>query len=359
MNSLNPLNHSTFNKFNMKKIFAFCMALCLLHTYARAGKNKDSIIVTKVWDKAPHNAFPDLFQHNKYFYATFRESTSHVGNENDGKVRVVRSKDLKKWETVTVFQLPGIDVREARLSDMPDGRMLVTVAAGVWKDKQYLSLEPYVAFSDKTGNNFSQLEKADIDASIKRELDWIWRVTWHNGVGYGVMYQTYPGHRGGEWKAHLLKTTDGKKYEQVLQLPVDGNPNESTIRFDKSGKMYILIRRESKDRMGMLATAGYPYKQFSFESLKWRLGGPNFLFLNDEELIIGSRFHEDKTCTALFLTDLKGNAKKIIRLPSNGDSSYPGLVLYKKKLWALYYSSHEGKTSIYMAEVPLSEFKNT
>ncbi len=344
----------------MKKIsfyFIFLM-LASLHAGATHTGRKDSIIVSKIWDKAPHNAFPDLFQHKKYFYATFRESTSHVGNENDGKVRLVRSKDLKSWETITQFQLPGIDIREARLSAMPDGRMLVTVAAGVWKDRQYVSLEPYVSFSDKSGNTFSPLEKAEIDPVIKRELDWIWRVTWNNGVGYGVLYQTYPGHRGGEWKAHLLKTTDGKKYEQVLELPVDGNPNECTIRFDRLGKMYILIRRESKDKMGMIATADYPYKNFSFQPLQWRLGGPNFLFLNDRELIIGSRYHEDKTCTALFLTDLKGNAKKIIRLPSNGDSSYPGLVIYNKKLWVLYYSSHEGKTSIYMAEVPLSEFKN-
>ncbi|MBX3256415.1 MAG: hypothetical protein KF862_19925 [Chitinophagaceae bacterium] len=345
----------------MKKICFYFLFLLLafLHANAKHDSKKDSIIITKVWDKAPHNAFPDLFRHKKYFYATFRESTSHVGNENDGKVRVVRSKDLKKWETITQLHLPGIDIREARLSAMPDGRMLVTVAAGVWKDNQYLSLEPYISYSDKPGNTFTALEKAEIDPVIKRELDWIWRVTWNNGVGYGVMYQTYPGHRGGEWKAHLLKTTDGKKYEQVLELPVDGNPNECTIRFDKAGKMYILIRRESKDKMGVMATADYPYKDFSFQPLKWRLGGPNFIFLNDHELIIGSRFHEEKTCTALFLTDLKGNAKKIIRLPSNGDSSYPGLVIYKKKLWALYYSSHEGKTSIYMAEVPLSEFEHT
>ena len=212
-------------------------------------------------------------------------------------------------------------------------------SCGVWKDNQYLSLEPYVAVSDKSGNNFSLLEKADIDPAIKRELDWIWKVTWYKGVGYGVMYQTYPGHRGGNWKAQLLRTTDGKKYERVLELPVDGNPNESTIRFDKNGKMYILIRRESDDKMGMLATADYPYSEFTFEKLKWRLGGPNFLFLNDKELIIGSRFHEEKVCTALFVTDLNGNTKKIIRLPSNGDSSYPGMVIYKKKLWVVYYQS--------------------
>ncbi len=311
----------------MKKTIVLCFNIFFLSLYisARTISPKDTIIVTKVWDMAPHNAFPDLFKHRRYFYATFRESTSHVGNENDGKVRVVRSRDLKKWETITQFHLPGIDIREARLSAMPDGRMLVTVAAGIWKDNRYLSLEPYISYSNKSGNRFTPLEKAEIDPVITRELDWIWRVTWYKETGYGVMYQTYPGHRVGNWEAQLLKTTDGKKYDQVVELPLDGNPNECTIRFDKDGKMYILIRRESKDRMGVIATGDYPYKNFSFQPLKWRLGGPNFVFLNDGELIIGSRLHEDKICTALFLTDLNGNVKKIISLTSNGDSSYPGM----------------------------------
>ena len=168
--------------------------------------------ISKIWDKSNHNSFPDLLKYKKYYYITFREGTNHVGNENDGTVRVMRSKDMQNWETVGIFKLDGMDVREARLSEMPDGRLLVTLAAGVWKDKQYTVLRPFVAFSDKRGLNFSALEEAVVDPVVKPEIDWIWRVTWHKGVGYGVLYQSFPGHRGGEWLAHLLKTTDGKNY---------------------------------------------------------------------------------------------------------------------------------------------------
>lgn len=87
----------------------------------------------------------------------------------------------------------------------------------------------------------------------------------------------------------------------------------------------------------------------------WR---PNFLFLNNDELVMGSRLHEDKKAyTALFLTDLTGKVKKTIKLPSGGDNSYPGLLVEKKTLWVVYYSSHEGKSAIYTAQVPLSEFR--
>jgi hypothetical protein len=41
----------------------------------------------------------------------------------------------------------------------------------------------------------------------------------------------------------------------------------------------------------------------------------------------------------------------VLTLPSGGDCSYPGMVWHDDRLWISYYSSHEGKTSIYLAKV--------
>jgi hypothetical protein len=38
-------------------------------------------------------------------------------------------------------------------------------------------------------------------------------------------------------------------------------------------------------------------------------------------------------------------------LPSGGDCSYPGLAFFGGRLWVSYYSSHEGRTAIYLAIV--------
>ncbi len=43
----------------------------------------------------------------------------------------------------------------------------------------------------------------------------------------------------------------------------------------------------------------------------------------------------------------------VLTLPSGGDTSYPGLVWHQNLLWMLYYSSHEGKTSMYLAKIRL------
>ena len=43
----------------------------------------------------------------------------------------------------------------------------------------------------------------------------------------------------------------------------------------------------------------------------------------------------------------------VLTFPSGGDTSYPGFVWHEGLLWMSYYSSHEGKTSIYLAKVKL------
>ncbi|RAJ94514.1 hypothetical protein LX87_04401 [Larkinella arboricola] len=332
-------------------------------TAAHAQENSE-IEVTKIWDKSPHDAFPDLIKFKDYYYCTLREATNHVGNESDGKVRVIRSKDGVKWESVKLFESSTEDVREARLSVRPDGTLMAIVAAGKFRDGRYWTLTPYASFSDKAGENFTPLQKVTYGSGITPTLDWIWRVTWHKGVGYGVMYSIKYTDVNGKWKrdmfAQVLKTKDGRKFEKVADLSVDGSPNEATIRFDKNDKMFIVLRRETEDQMGVLYTSLPPYKNWSYDKLTVRLGGPNFLFLDKNQLVLGTRFHEGKQAsTALHLLDLKGNIKKTIKLPSNGDSSYPGLVLEKDKLLVTYYSSHEGKSSIYFAKVPLNQISTT
>jgi hypothetical protein len=158
---------------------------------------------------------------------------------------------------------------------------------------------------------------------------------------------------------NLMRTADGKHYEKLTRLDIDGYPNESTIRFDKNDIMYVLVRREAGDKMGVLAKSLPPYTQWSYTKINMRLGGPNFIFSNDGKyLIIGSRLYEQEAnFTGIVVADLHGNILKTIRLPSKGDTSYPGLVLYDGKLWVSYYSSHEAKTSIYFASIPVEELR--
>jgi hypothetical protein len=50
---------------------------------------------------------------------------------------------------------------------------------------------------------------------------------------------------------------------------------------------------------------------------------------------------------------VSGKLEEALALPSSGDTSYARLVFHQGFLLVSYYSSHEGKASIYLAKVKL------
>jgi hypothetical protein len=348
----------------MRKYFVLFLFLifCSAGLYAQKISH-DSITVTRIWDKAPHNAFGDIIRFRNAFYVSFREGISHVGGVNSGKARILRSKDGANWESVALLQTDAVDLRDPKLSITPGNQIMITMAGAVFENSVIKELFPMVSFSDKKGKRFSDPERAVLDPSIAPSRDWIWRVTWHNGIGYAIDYQLKENDRNRKllkkdaWLVYLMKTTDGKRYEKVSLLEVENLPNESTIRFDKNGKMYVMVRREAGDQMGVLATSNAPYHNWNYSKLDFRLGGPDFLFLNDNTLVMGTRLYGEQTATGILITDLEGRILKTITLPSGGDTSYPGMLFFKDKLWVVYYSSHEGKAQIYLAKIPLKKLE--
>jgi hypothetical protein len=85
-------------------------------------------------------------------------------------------------------------------------------------------------------------------------------------------------------------------------------------------------------------------------------GGPQVLFLPDGRLLAAVRLYDAKPYTALCWIDPEAGAlTEALRLPSGGDTSYAGLAYHEGQVWVSYYSSHEGKTSIYLAKVGVGE----
>jgi hypothetical protein len=310
------------------------------------------IPVTKIWNQADHNAFTDLIWFKNAFYCSFREGSGHIPG-TDGKVRILKSTTGKDWQSIALLEKEGIDLRDPKLSITPNGRLMIIIGGSVYQQGKLLGRVPHVAFSDKTGLKFSAPEKVKVDPSIVSWGDWIWRVTWHKDAGYAIDYQIGPQERNGPTAAYLLKTKDGISFEKVSKLDIDGFANEATVRFDQNDSLFVLVRRELGDKLGVLAKSAAPYTQWSFQRLPMRLGGPNFLFLNDQQILIGTRSYESSPNTAFFLGNKTGQFRKIFKLPSGGDNSYPSMVLHDGLLSISYYSSHEGKASIYFTQLPL------
>lgn len=309
-----------------------------------------------IWNKAPHCAFTDLARFNGSSYCTFREGTGHVPGRGgaDGVIRVIASADGEAWQSVALLAEDGVDLRDPKISITPDGRLMLTMGGSFYDDGKRLKCEPRIAFSDRAGRNFSPPQPAVIDEKIRTDHDWLWRVTWHEDIAWGVVYRASRNEPG---PAHrLVKSTDGITYEPVASLDMGGFPNETTLRFADDDEMIALVRREGEDRNGRLGRSRPPYAEWEWRDVGLRLGGPNFLILPGGELIAGSRLYlDDGARTALFCVDESDRMRELFRLPSGGDTSYPGLVIHDGKLWNSYYSSHEGRTAIYLADVALEK----
>ncbi len=306
-----------------------------------------------IWDKAPHNAFTDIIRFDHYFYCVFREGKGHKPIRDYGKIRVLRSKNGKRWNSVAFFEISDFDLRDPKLSVTPDNRLMVLMGGTKIYNKRKTGGISYVSFS-KNGLEFSDPVPVVFENNIKSNFDWVWRVTWHNKFGYGVLYQDPKLNL--DFKTKLVKTTDGINYYVVCDIDLKGRPNEATIRFGKVNEMFVLVRRNNA--LGILGQSLPPYNHFQWTTLKFRLGGPNLEILGDQLFVVGTRVYDTHPRgknhhTTLFLIGTDEKIKSTIELKSYGDTGYPGFLLYHRKLWVSYYSSHEGKTSIYLSKIKL------
>ncbi len=208
--------------------------------------------------------------------------------------------------------------------------------------------QPRVAFSTN-GRDWTPTKR------ILAEGDWLWRVTWHDGVAYGTSYKE-PNEAPPEGELALYSSRDGERWEKITKLDILAGPDETTLRFDPDGTCLALVRREGSKphpvHKALLGRSRPPYKDWTWQDLGHFIGGPNLIRLPDGTWYAAGR-----------LVDRPGGAKTAvgpiqndgwhpdILLPSGGDTSYPGLVWHEGVLWVSYYSSHEGKTAIYLARI--------
>lgn len=295
--------------------------------------------VRKIWDQAPHNAFTDLIRHQDRWVCVFREGAGHVSP--DGALRVITSADGERWTSSALLKDPAMDLRDAKIVRTPDGRLMLCGAGARNPDrKPHQSL---VWFSDDAAQWSEATPVGDPDL-------WLWRVTWRADVAYGIGYGT-----AGREFIRLYSSRDGRKFETLVEdLHHDGGPNETSILFRDDGTALCLLRRDGKPSTALLGTSKPPYTEWTWKDLGKRIGGPHLIALPDGRIVAAGRLYDGKTRTSLLWLDpAAGTLSEFQKLPSGGDTSYPGLIIHDGRLWVSYYSSHEGKTAIYLAKMPL------
>lgn len=333
------------------------LALALIASAASAQQpapmKAEIVSVEKIWDRGNHNAFTDLIRFQNLWYCCFRESDGHVGG--DGKIRVLASYDTKTWSPVALVGKDGLDLRDPKFCPTKEDRLVIVAGGSVYNGgTTLLGRRPHVLTSTD-GKNWSPPDK------VLAEGDWLWRTLLHptEKKYYGTAYNIYPNTGGPkeepEWSLKLYTSQDSKAWSLNAPLEIKGRPNETTIRVLKDGSMMALVRREAAgSNKGMIGVSPAPYRSWTWKELAVPLGGPNFIELPDGRLIAGSRGFGKTPGPHMVLFQMTKDAlTPILELPSGGDCSYPGMVYHESHLYVSYYSTHEGKTSIYMAKVKI------
>ena len=304
---------------------------------ARSPK-AEIVTVDRIWDRAPQNAFTDLIRFEDAWYCVFREGRSHVSP--DGCLRVITSPDGQSWSSAAFISHPDGDLRDAKITATPDGRLMLSGAVALRQPApvRHRSL----AWFSENGRAWSPPTQVGDDDM------WVWRITWHEDVAYGVGYATG---EDAERFVRLYRSEDGQHFNTLVDNLFDqGYPNETSLLFLPDETCLCLLRRDPDT--AQLGKAAPPYTDWSWQDLGLRLGGPHMTRLPDGRIVAAGRLYGDETRTALLQLDLQeGTLTPLLILPSGGDTSYPGLIYYKGRLWISYYSSHESKTAIYLAQV--------
>lgn len=317
-------------------------ALLTTHAARRASAQEPEILdVRKIWDAAPHNAFTDLIRHRDRWWCVFREGDAHVSP--NGALRVLSSTDGKTWESTARVTSRTADLRDAKISVTPSGELMLS-GAGALNPPTTIRHQSYAWFS-KDGTTWSDPTPAG-DPDL-----WLWRITWNRGIGYGFAYNTNP-----DRPKRFLKfysTRDGRRYDTVIErLTPDLSPGEHALSFQPDGSVVCLLRRDVEGAGALIGTAKPPYTDWAWKNTGTKIGGPALLRLPDGSILGAVRLLMPRIKTSLVWVDpVAGTLTPFLDLPSGGDTSYAGLVWHENQLCMSYYSTHEGKTSIYFARV--------
>lgn len=323
---------------NYKQIkWLFLIIFILLNYNSRADNVVKLVSSQVVWDKGAHNAFTTIESFQEYLYCAFREGSSH--KSYDGKIRIIRSLDGKKWESVSLLSSSGEDLRDPKFVKLGNRLVLLIVSRTKQKHFSY-------TYHSKNGVYW--------EINDKTKDTWRWSAT---KLGENIFSVGYSGKdKGGT----LYLSTDGKSWSSLKTHLFQSEinlPNETKLFFDTHQKMIALVRQERNKMTAMLGTSNPPYNVWEWKALDRRIGSPAGIMLDNSTILACVRLYTPRIETAFVLIDLNtGKITKDLRLPSGGDTGYADITRHNNKVYVSYYSSiNMKKTSIYIAEISIHE----
>ncbi|NCN44180.1 MAG: hypothetical protein CO158_04400 [Piscirickettsiaceae bacterium CG_4_9_14_3_um_filter_43_564] len=299
-----------------------------------------------LWDKGAHNAFTDLIEVDGIWYCAFRQAQHHMSF--DGKIVILCAKNDQAWQKFAEICWAGGDCRDPKFVLTPQGKLMLMAgvrwAVPISADSALFSVtwqlealsHPFVSESDQG----------------------TWR--WSGSANQTQIFSI--GYAGKDLQGCLYTSDDGRHWQAHLKpfFPEAACfSNESSLVFSEDGTGYCLLRRDGEDCPGALGESSPPYQDWQWQNLSLGIGGPKMIHLSTGELVAAFRVFEEKQPKVVVYEICPSSAELsyLLTLPSKGDCSYPGLVEKDGQIWVSYYSSHQGKSAIYLAKLNIKSPK--
>ena len=269
-----------------------------------------------------------------------------------GSLRIIKSVDGINWESAAVLVgKQNEDLRDGKLSITPDGQLMLIAAAANQESNR--ERQSFVWFSED-GTTWSA------PTAIGEKNRWMWTAAWHGDHVYGIGYGPSNAPRGEPRTARLYRSEDGKHFKTIVSSLTDGSgiedAGETALLFRSDGTAMAFVRRDKEDLSALVGTSSGDFTKWTWNRAGFRIGGPELYELPDKRIVAAGRRHgeRDERRTSLHWVDpTNGTLTEFLVLPSGGDTSYTGMVWHDDRLWVSYYSSHEGRTSIYVSQVAI------
>lgn len=337
----------------MRYIIVLLFINCLLFSCTKkttTSTDIDSIKELSVWGEAPFSAFTDLFYYNSEYYCAFREGKSHTSY--DGKIRIVKSGDGNAWYKFDLITEEKKDLRDPHFYVDNNG-MLCIGMNGRSKD----GTREGVIFKLKNGH-FSEINKMDADNdyylwSFSKFKDSVY------SIGYNVNQPCYNANFNTKIKLSLFNNTDPQciKFKNIST----GNwitdsficPSEASTVFTNDSTLITIVRDQDILGYSHIGVSKYPFKEFTWKKFPYYIRGPKLALLPDGRLFLAGASLIDLYKTYYVILDPKHDfAVQTIKVfPSYGDSGYPGVIVEDNSVLVSYYSSHEGRTKVYIVRL--------
>lgn len=289
-----------------------------------------------------HNSNTDLIYWKDHFYLVHASSPWHFGTE---KCQLVlrRSSDAQTWEQVATFSVPGQDIRDPKLAAIGDRLFLYVLKNVGWNP------EPYTTALSTSADGMSWTPLEDVEPK-----GWLfWRPKTRDRATWYV-----PAYWWEHGKSILLKSTDGRRWEQVSQIYEGDRNDETAMAFLPDGRILCTARLEvsdsifgHKDACTLIAVAKPPYTEWSrTKSHVTRLDGPA-LFTYEGAVYAVGRHNPEPPKIARWIGSIFGKKRTALYevrpdrlvylsdLPSCGDTSYAGVVIRNHDAYISYYTN--------------------